>query len=260
MHRAIALIAALALGLAACVSAKTVLVTENQGVGGKVEKKQRLVLRFYAGDKLAKTMLVQPNGTVTWQPGETDAEPTAVNVWVEKNGIVLPYAGSSPMAGMVDSNEFVIGPGDILNINVWKNQELSGTVPVRPDGRITLPLMGDINAAGLTPAQLKAELQAGFTRYIASPEVTVIVATVNSYKIYIQGQVAHPGAYPVTGRTTMTQAISLAGGLNQFASHTLIVLRPVAGGSERFTVDYDHILSGKRPDEVLRSGDTIVVP
>lgn len=161
----------------------------------------------------------------------------------------------------IDTNEFVIGPGDMLDINVWKNPEFSRQVPVRPDGRITLPLVGDMPAAGKSTDQLKKELKEAFSRYLNEPTVTVIVTQVNSYRIYVQGQVAHPGIYPITGRTTVVQAIALAGGFTEFAARgRLLILRQTAKGSQRIAVDYDRIVGGKDNDVPLRPGDTLVVP
>jgi len=160
----------------------------------------------------------------------------------------------------IDPNEFLIGPGDQLEVNVWKKTELSRQVTVRPDGRITLPLLGDVPAAGLSTDKLRDELNKQFGRYMTSPEVTVIVTQVRSYQIFVQGQVVRPGSFQLTSRTTLVQAIGLAGGFTQFANtRSIVILRPVANGTQRFEVNYDHIVAGKTPDVPLRSGDTIIV-
>jgi len=182
-------------------------------------------------------------------------------VWVQRGAVLVPYVNTQLMSPLVDAQEFIIGPGDVLDINVWKNQEVSRQVPVRPDGRISLPLLGDVAAAGYTPTGLKQQLQTLFARFIGNPEVTVVVLQVHSYQIFVQGMVAHPGTYPIDGRTTLVQAISLAGGLGEFASRNkIVVLRQAIGGTKRFVVSYDDIVRGARPDEVLRPGDSIIVP
>lgn len=172
-------------------------------------------------------------------------------------------AGGAPDAtqSQIDPNEFIIGPGDMLDVNVWKNPEFSRQVPVRPDGRVTLPLIGDMVAAGKTTDKLKVELRESFARYLNEPTVTVIVIQVNSYRIFVQGQVAHPGIYPISGRTTAVQAIALAGGFTEFAARgRMLILRQTGGGSQRIPVDYDRIIGGKDNDVPLRPGDTLVVP
>jgi len=239
----------------------TVIPDQATATAGTVNDPDRLVLRFSADGAEAKTLLVKPDGTITWQPGDTDATPNGVSVWVEHNGVVLPYQGSRTSSDLADNQAFVIGPGDVLDINVWKNPELSRQVPVRPDGRITMPLVGDVAAAGLSPEELKTYLQEALKRFVSSPEVTVIVAEVHSYQVFLQGMVANPGTYPFAGRITLVQAISLAGGLNEFADRSgIIIMRPVAGGTKRIVVNYNAILNGNRPDEPLRPGDSIIVP
>jgi polysaccharide export outer membrane protein len=221
-----------------------------------------LVVRFHGADgKVARTLRVQPNGATAWE-GDANAKADTLSLWLDHGGVVSPLGGGAAVeSALSDPNEFVIGPGDVLDINAWKKPDLSRQVPVRPDGRISLPLLGDVNAAGRTANQLRDELNAGFGRFVNSPEVTVTVAQVHSYQVFVQGQVGHPGAYPMTGRTTLVQAIGLAGGFTQFAAtRSIAIMRQTTAGSQRLEVNYDRIVAGKTPDVPLRPGDTIVVP
>ena len=257
----ILLVLGLAMLAVACATAGTMLIPDQPTASGRVKAPERLVLQFLAGDTVARSLVVNPDGTTEWQEGQAGVKPDSIGVWVRRGEAMIPFVNTQLMSPLVDSREFVIGPGDVLDINVWKNQEVSRQVPVRPDGRISLPLLGDIPAAGYTAAGLKQQLQAQYSRFIANPEVTVIVSQVHSYQIYVQGMVARPGTYPIDGRTTMVQALSLAGGLTEFANRgKIVVLRQVTGGTQRLVIDYDDVVAGTRGDEVLRAGDTIIVP
>ncbi|HPQ68884.1 MAG TPA: polysaccharide biosynthesis/export family protein [bacterium] len=261
MRKSLLILIGISLLFAACSGVSTTVVPDQQTVSGRIAVGDRMVIKYFAGDELVKTLFVAPDGTVSWQPGESTATPTAVSVWVERGGTLAPYVSSYPMHQQASGQEFIIGPGDVLSINVWKNSELTREVPVRPDGRITLPLLGDIPAAGMTADELKGVLEKAFVKYISNPEVTVIVAQVNSYKIFVQGMVTNPGTYPISGRTTLVQAISLAGGFTEFADRgAIIILRNVAGGSQRIKVNYNDIVDGDQPDVPLQPGDTIVIP
>jgi len=158
--------------------------------------------------------------------------------------------------------EYVIGPEDVLHIAVWKENDLTATLPVRPDGKISLPLLDDVQAAGLTPKQLSESVTEKLKKYIADPRVTVVVTSINSKRIYLVGEVLHPGATPMLPNMTVLQALSSAG-LNQFANTKKIyVLRTQNGKQEKMPVDYRRIVKGERIDEnyMLQPGDTIVVP
>ncbi len=161
--------------------------------------------------------------------------------------------------------DYVIGADDILEVSVWKNAELSKIVTVRPDGKISLPLLGDMQASGLTPDQLRAFIIAKLKEYKENAVVSVIVQTVNSYRIFIVGDVVSPGTYQLKSKTSVLQAISLAGGFNQFASkNSIVVIRPKDGGAgeERFTIRFKDIVYNDRPgtNMILKPGDTIFVP
>lgn len=161
-------------------------------------------------------------------------------------------------------NAYAIGIGDVLEISVWKNQDLTVTVPVRPDGRISMPLLGDIQAAGMTPLALRQTLTEGLKEYVTAPGVSVVVKEVNSQKVFVTGEVAHPGSFDLRPRTKLMQVLALAGGLTPYAKGRIVVLRDTRDGSgdRRIEVDLKSIVSGKRPGDnlILHPGDTLVVP
>jgi len=170
--------------------------------------------------------------------------------------IAAPVANTAPHSVPKD---YTIGSEDILAVNVWKEPELSRTVPVRPDGKITLPLVGDVQASGLTPQALEHTLKEGLKAYVASPEVTVIVQEVKSLKFNIVGEINHPGSFPLGQPTTVLDAIAIGGGLRDFAKATRIyVLR----GNTRLPFNYKDVIKGKKLSQniTLQSGDTVVIP
>ena len=169
-----------------------------------------------------------------------------------------------PRVADVQPDGFVIGVEDILNINVWKEPEMSRVVPVRPDGMITLPLIGEIKATGLTPIQLQDQISAALRKLLSDPQVTVIVAEVHSLTFNVMGQVLKPGYYPLTRRMTVLDAIALSGGFQPFAKQKKVyVLRTSADGKQvRLSFNYKDVIKGKRPDEniYLQPRDTVVIP
>lgn len=168
-------------------------------------------------------------------------------------------------ANEAGGSEYLIGPEDVLEIVVWRNTELSRQVTVRPDGRITLPLIGELPAAGLTPEKLRAEIVERLKEYQQSAVVaSVIVQSVNSYRVYVLGQVQVPGSYTLKSRTTVLQALSLAGGFSQFASRNKIVLirKRADGLDDKIQVKFNDLVYDEesRANEYLLPGDTIFVP
>ena len=158
---------------------------------------------------------------------------------------------------------YVIGPDDVLTIVFWREKDLSGDVAVRPDGRISLPLINEITAAGLTPEQLRVALTKAADQYVEEPTVTVIVKAINSRKVFITGQVAKPAPYPLIGPTTVLQLITIAGGLMEYAdSENIGVVRTVDGKSTRLRFNYKDVIKGKNLAQniELRPGDQVVVP
>lgn len=167
-------------------------------------------------------------------------------------------------ASMVDSKSYVIGENDVLEIDVWKEKEISRTIPVRPDGKISLPLVGEIQASGMTPMQLQDDLTKRLKAYIENPEVTVIVSDPRSHQFNVVGEVNRPGSYQLSQSMTVLDAIAQSGGFKDFAKETKIyVLRPMPGGIRvRIRFNYKNVIKGKDLQEnvMLKPGDTIVVP
>ena len=162
--------------------------------------------------------------------------------------------------------EFTLGPSDVLRITVWRNAELSTDAIVRPDGTISLPLVGDLQASGRTSVQLKEEIVKRLKAYLKDEAaiVTVAVTAINSYRFVISGQVEHPGAYNSNHYVTVSEALALAGGPNRFAdAGGMVIIRAnPAGGVRRIPIDYPGVIAGTRPNENLTvvAGDTIYVP
>ena len=154
-------------------------------------------------------------------------------------------------------SEFRLSKEDVVEVSVWKEPELSRTLPIRPDGRITLPLIGDVQAEGLRPQDLEAKVQKMLGGLVRDPRVTVIVHDVNGAKVFVTGMVAHPGSFPLRNKVNVLQALAMAGGLAEFADRGEInVLR---ADGRRIQVDYDDLVSGKSK-VTLGPGDTVVVP
>lgn len=180
-----------------------------------------------------------------------------------------PVAPASPAAGVEAASadaglvDYVIGPEDVLGVVFWRDLEMTGDATVRPDGRITLPLIGELHAAGLKPEALKQQIQAAALKYLSDANVAVVVRQINSRKVYITGLVTTPGAYPLTGPRTVMQLISLAGGVTEFADSSNITIMRTSGGrmtSQKF--NYKDVARGKNLDQnlSLKPGDTVVVP
>jgi polysaccharide biosynthesis/export protein len=158
---------------------------------------------------------------------------------------------------------YIIGAEDVLNVNVWKEADISRTVPVRPDGRISLPLLNDVQAAGLTPQQLAASIRDGLKKFMSDPVVTVIVTAVNSRRVYIVGEVTKPGMIPLLSGMTVLQALASAGTFTQFANlKGIYVLRTENGKQVKHPFNYKAVVKGQNADQniELKPGDTIVVP
>ncbi|MBI5588776.1 MAG: polysaccharide biosynthesis/export family protein [Deltaproteobacteria bacterium] len=184
-------------------------------------------------------------------------------------GLAFPSfsRAAGPQAQEQAAYEYRIGPEDVLEISVWKNAELSKTVTVRPDGKISMPLIGDIQAAGLTPDELRDKIVYRLNEYQEAAIASVIVQSVNSYRIFILGEVKTPGTYLLKTNTTILQAISLAGGFTQYAAKNKIVLvrRNLTGGAgdERTVISFSDLVYGDDKTDknlVLQPGDTIFVP
>ena len=170
---------------------------------------------------------------------------------------------AAPKKPATDDPNYVIGPQDVLDISVWKEPELTRPVPVRPDGRISMPLLNDVQAAGKTPLQLAADITAGLKKFVTDPQVTVIVTTINSQRVFILGEVNRAGAYPLLPNMTVLQALSSAGGFTIYANLKKIYLLRVEDGKQvKHPFNYKDVLAGKAADQnvFVKAGDTIVVP
>lgn len=173
--------------------------------------------------------------------------------------------GDMDKSTLIVTVDYIIGPEDILDITVWKNAELSKSVTVRPDGRISLPLIGDVVAVGRTAGQLADAISGKLKEYKENPQVSIIVSQVNSYVIYVLGEVARPGKFPLKSKTTILQAITIAGGfLPAAARNKLVVFRFGENGEkdEKIRASYDDIVlrDGAGQNITLKPGDTLVVP
>jgi len=161
------------------------------------------------------------------------------------------------------SDEYRIGPEDALQIVVWKNDAMSRMVPVRPDGMISLPLLNDVKAAGLTPMELRDQLIKGLTEYMPTPEVSVILTEVRSFKVSVIGEVTKPARYELKSWTTVLDVLALAGGLTQFANRSrIVILRPNGKTMTRVPFNYNKVIStgGEQENFYLQNGDIILVP
>ena len=180
-------------------------------------------------------------------------------VLVARNGNGSKDDRSSP----TDDPNYVIGAQDVLDISVWKEPDLTRTVPVRPDGKISLPLLNDVQAGGLTPTQLATQITERLKKYVTDPQVTVIVTAINSQRIYVLGEVSRAGAYVLLPGMTVLQALSSAGGFTQFAKvKNIYVLREENGKQVKYSFNYKAFINGKNPKQniAVKTGDTIVVP
>jgi polysaccharide export outer membrane protein len=170
---------------------------------------------------------------------------------------------SSSASGGNMAESYRIGPEDVLEISVWRNEAISRSVPVRPDGKISLPLVNEVQAAGFTPAELRTHLAKLLSEFIPAPEVSIIVREVNNFKVFVIGEVARPGRYQLKSATSVLEVIAMVGGLTQFASRSrLFVLRTDGGGQKRIPFNYNKAVSaeGEQENFQLQPGDMLVVP
>jgi polysaccharide export outer membrane protein len=173
-----------------------------------------------------------------------------------------PSAKTATPSPVVDA-DYKIGPQDVLRIDVWKEPDISRTIPVRPDGKISLPLLNDVQASGLTAMQLATSLRESLSKFLTSPQVTVTVTEINSRRVYITGEVTRAGALPLLPNMTVLQALSSAGGFTQFAKlKNIYVLRTEDGKQVKHPFNYKEVVKGNLQEQniTLQPGDVIVVP
>lgn len=174
-----------------------------------------------------------------------------------------PSGNSAVSVVPVSPPGYVIGPADVLSIVFWREKEMSADVTVRPDGKISLPLINEIYAAGFTPEQLRDQVTKAAERYIDGPNATVVVREINSRKVFITGSVEKPGTFPLAGPMTVLQLIATAGGLKEYADKSkIVILRNENGQSVGFRFNYKEVVGQKRMSQNidLKPGDTVIVP
>ena len=205
---------------------------------------------------IAMALLVSALSTSAWaQVGAKDEKGK------DKAKSPQPSQGQSAPAPAV-SPDYIIGPEDTLHISVWKEPDLTATLPVRPDGKVSMPLLNDVQAAGLKPMQLADSITEKLRKYIADPRVTVVVTAMNSQRIYVLGEVLHTGAMPLIPGMTVLQALASAG-FTQFANTKgIYVLRVENGKQRKIPFNYKQVIKGEATEQniILKPGDTIVVP
>ena len=186
----------------------------------------------------------------------------APSAWAQDNRPANAATAAAARAVAVATAEYLIGPEDVLDISVWKNPELSRKVPVRPDGKVSLPLVNDIQAAGLTPSQLREQLAAKLAEFVPTPEVAVIVQEVMSLKVAVMGAVKTPGRFLLKSPATVLECLALAQGLTEFAARDrIVVLRQNGTTTERIPFNYRKIADGSEQENFfVKAGDIIVVP
>lgn len=168
--------------------------------------------------------------------------------------------GKAQGAVAADSDQYVIGPEDVLLIYVWKEESITKTVPVRMDGKISIPLVNEIQAAGLTPLQLKEVLTEKLKGFIENPTVTVTVMEANSFKVYLSGEVKQPGVHRIRSEITLVKLIIMAGGFTEWADQKrILVITKEKGKEKRITANYKKIIEGEEPDILIKSGDTVII-
>ncbi len=219
-------------------------------------------MKFRLGCAVALALAVAvPAGAQEQQQVVPPATPSAAT----PAPAVTPAPAPAPVvpAGVDLPAGYVVGPEDVLTIIVWREKDLSNDVTVRPDGRITLPLINDVVAQGLTPDQLRDLLKTQFDKYVEDSSVSVVVKQINSRKVFITGMVGKPGAYPLTATISVLQLISMAGGLNEFArAKEIVVMRTENGAPKAIKFNYEDVRKGRKLQQniELRPGDTVLVP
>jgi polysaccharide export outer membrane protein len=185
---------------------------------------------------------------------------TAPSIVCAQDGKAADPSGKAQGAVAADNDQYVIGPEDVLLIYVWKEESITKTVPVRIDGKISLPLVNDIQAAGLTPLQLKEALTEKLKGFVENPTITVTVMEANSFKVYVSGEVKNPGVQHIRSEITLVKLIIMAGGFTEWADQKkILIITKEKGAEKRMIVNYRKIIEGEEPDIVIKRGDTVIV-
>ena len=184
----------------------------------------------------------------------------APSIGCAQDGKAADPSGKAQEVVAADNDQYIIGPEDVLLIYVWKEESITKTVPVRIDGKISLPLVNDVQAAGLTPLQLKEALTEKLKGFLESPSISVTVMEANSFKVYISGEVKQPGVQNVRRELTLVKLIIMAGGFTEWADQKkILVITREKGAEKRMNVNYKKIIEGEAPDIVLKRGDAVIV-
>jgi len=185
---------------------------------------------------------------------------TAPSIVCAQDGKAAAPSGTAQGAIAADNDQYVIGPEDVLLIYVWKEESITKSVPVRIDGKISLPLVNDIQAAGFTPLQLQKILTEKLKDFIENPTVTVTVMEANSFKVYVSGEVKQPGIHRIRSEMTLVKLLIMAGGFTEWADQkNILVITKENGTEKRMIVNYKKIIEGKEPDIVIKRDDTVIV-
>ena len=221
------------------------------------------------GQKPPQPTASQPTGSQPTKPGTTPGSTPGSSTGTQTPGTNKP-APSAPSAQtrllpqtVTPPADYVIGPDDILQVVYWREKDLSAEVVVRPDGKISLPLVNDIQAAGFTPDQLRENVMKAASRYVTDPSVTIAVKQINSRRVFVTGNVNKPGPYPINDSLTVLQMLSMAGGTTEFANEKeILIMRVERGQTQSFKFNYKEVRKGRSLQQniVLKPGDTIVVP
>lgn len=211
-------------------------------------------MRFHHLSRLAIAAALLPLFCVTATPAQAQTASSST-----------PASAESPAVpdGVEAPADYIIGPDDVLAVVYWREKEMSAEVTVRPDGQITLPLINDVQASGLTPDELRLSVTKAASRFVEDPTVTVVVKAINSRRVFITGQVAKPGVYPLTSPITVVQLITIAGGVLEWAKEKEIrVMRMENGRTVAYRFNYKDVSRGRnlRQNIELKPGDTVVVP
>lgn len=219
----------------------------------------RLVLSFALVAAMALPALAQQKAPATAAPKAVPATKATA-----PSSPAASPAPSAPVAKVMPAvpTDYVIGAEDMLQVTVWKNDTLSRAVPVRPDGKISLPLLHDIQAAGLTAMQLRDKIAGALAEFMPNPEVSVIVTDVRSYKVSVLGEVNRPGVMQLKSATSILEALAMAGGFRDFASPSKIVVfrKDTYGNTHKLSFNYNRAIRGQEDILALRAGDVVVVP
>lgn len=205
--------------------------------------------------------MVLSAASVSCLAGQTDSQekPSPSGPEPLKPEAVEPLQPMASAPAAVDPNVYKLGPDDVIGVRVWRENDLSGQLAVRPDGKITMPLVNELKAADLTPTQLASEISKALTKFVNNPQVTVTVLQVRSKRYFMSGEIGRPGAYPLASPVTVFEALTMAGGFRDFANKKKIT---IIRGTKRFRFNWNEVVKGKNLSQniTLENGDQVIVP